>query len=117
MEIKVNDYVRFKNGKIYKVNMVDERNNPLFDLNINGGLYSTHDILKSSPQIIDLICVGDYVNGCRITYINEPNKYNSKRILNYEEPEDYVLRTFDNEDIKSIVTKEMFEQMEYKVGE
>ena len=120
MEIKVNDYVRTDKGEIGKVSSVMKENlglgfGDIEACNTEPYVYGT--IIKSSPKIIDLIEVGDYVNGCRITYIDEPNKYNSKRILNYEEPEDYVLRTFDNEDIKSIVTKEMFEQMEYKVGE
>lgn len=73
------------------------------------------DILKASHNIIDLIEVGDYVNGEEITRVipqdicgDEILDYqhifvNNKEILEYE--------------IKSIVTKEMFESMSYKIGD
>jgi len=64
-------------------------------------------IVKSSPNIIDLIEVGDYVNGDRVDAIG--NKY----VIFYDGDGD--IETFE-EDIKSIVTKEQFEAMEYKVG-
>lgn len=63
-------------------------------------------IIKSSPNIIDLIEVGDYVNGERIQFIT-----NKKELLTdggYD-----LLKKY--EDIKSIVTKEQFSQMEYKL--
>ena len=57
--------------------------------------------IKSSPNIIDLIEVGDYVNGEKVTNING--------IL-------YVknIGALEEINIKSIVTKEQFEAMEYK---
>ena len=57
--------------------------------------------IKSSPRIIDLIEVGDYVNGEKVTNING--------IL-------YVknIGALEEINIKSIVTKEQFEAMEYK---
>lgn len=68
----------------------------------------TNDVIKSSPNIIDLIEVGDYVNGERIQFIT-----NKKELLTdggYD-----LLKKY--EDIKSIVTKEQFSQMEYRIGE
>lgn len=74
------------------------------------------DIIKASYNIIDLIEVGDYVNGYYVTtacsdccslgsiYIAEIDGLGLKKKL-YEK------------DIKSIVTKEQFESMSYKVGE
>lgn len=66
-------------------------------------------IIKSSPNIIDLIEEGDYVNGWRVMLKND----------------DYFFVGDENEgtwhllleDIKSIVTREMFENIEYKVKE
>ena len=62
---------------------------------------------KTSPNIIDLIEVGDYVNGEEI--IQVINNGNMSRVKSIDE-------TYFNNDIKSIVTHEQFSQMEYKVG-
>lgn len=76
-------------------------------------------ILKHSKNIIDLIEVGDYVNGYEVVGIMEK----------LQTGEIYLQLTLDytdletggnmicNKDIKSIVTKEMFSSVEYKVGE
>ena len=69
---------------------------------------------KSSPNIIDLIEVGDYVNGYKVTDIYTHPK--NKKICIKIERMDYDGRSFiDFEDIKSIVTCEQFEEMEYKI--
>ena len=66
--------------------------------------------IKASHNIIDLIEVGDYVNGEKVN-----GKYK-----NITRNSDYItIGEFDcdfyNEDIKSIVTKEQFEGVEYKL--
>ena len=77
--------------------------------------------IKSSPNIIDLIEVGDYVNGLRV----EKNKYgelytsyvyNGGDIGKQCEVYTTWLEEYkENEDwIETIVTKEQFEAMEYK---
>ncbi len=68
-------------------------------------------IKKASYNIIDLIEVGDYVNGMQVSRICFDE--DGERILNFYGS---ILELI-NEDIKSIVTKEQFSQMEYKVGE
>ena len=60
-------------------------------------------IIKSSPNIIDLIEVGDYVNGNKVIDING---------IIYVKDVGFI----EEIEIKSIVTKEQFESMEYKVG-
>ena len=62
--MKVGDYVRTKN-KIYKI--IDKKFDEtilvdLFHID-TGGYLMKNDIIRSSPNIIDLIEVGDYVNG------------------------------------------------------
>ena len=52
--------------------------------------------------------VGDYVNGERVINIIKKYKY-----LEVSDEEIII----DEKDIKSIVTKEQFESMEYKIGE
>ena len=72
----------------------------------------TNDVIKSSPNIIDLIEVGDYVNGCLVSEIKD-----KWLILNYADIETYEQLERKNENIKTIVTKEQFSQMEYRIGE
>ena len=62
---------------------------------------------KYSFNIIDLIEVGDYVNGYKVTYVY-PN------LLKVDSADIWEIHSSD---IKSIVTKEQFSQMEYKIEE
>lgn len=111
MEIKVNDYVRTKEGYICKILKLNE---PRYDdgyLDFNDidslRIYKPN-VVKSSPNIIDLIELGDYVNGKEIDFIGKDGVYS-----NYDNAQYYYC---EEKDIKSIVTKEMFEQMEYKIN-
>jgi hypothetical protein len=113
--MKVGDYVRFKNGEIEKIHSFAEKDNPLFNILINARYHNTNEI-KKHGELIDLIEVGDYVNGSRVVDISEQCVW-----VEEMEYDAYTDRTacsrYNNEDIKSIVTREMFESMEYKVGE
>ena len=81
-------------------------------INVNMELYD-EDIFKASHNIIDLIEVGDYVNGYPVTTAS-----NGLKSIYIDLREDLGWRTKLYEtDIKSIVTKEQFESMQYKVGE
>ena len=70
-------------------------------------------IVKSSPNIIDLIEAGDYVNGKKVIKIwEEPfGEFASQTfmILDGEETAPTI------RDIKSVVTKEMYSSVEYRV--
>lgn len=67
-------------------------------------------ILKHSKNIIDLIEEGDYVNGEKVI-----GKGALSCIPQYYDDETNDIVYFD--EIKSIVTKEMFSSVEYKVSE
>ncbi len=69
---------------------------------------SSKDIVKHSKNIIDLIEVGDYVNGYPVIYIYEDHIC----VIDFGRSEDIY-----ESDINSLVTKEMFKSVEYKVGE
>lgn len=69
-------------------------------------------IVKTSHNIIDLIEIGDYVNGRKvIDKWEEPDWYGYFIKLDGEE----TIPTIRS--IKSIVTKELFEIAEYRIGE
>ena len=101
-EIKVGDYVRI-NGIIGKVEQIG---NVLFWLE-DGSSYSLSDKkVKHSTNIIDLIEVGDYVNG---KYVEEINQYKDGKFIIA------LIGIIDEQEIKTILTKEQFEQNSYKV--
>lgn len=121
--MKVGEYVRTDNciGKVYDI-CHKEEDYYKFIIENHGTLRicDSDYIVKSSPNIIDLIEVGDYVNGSRVEEIEE---YNGEKYLYLEEMEysnanqDYINVYCKQEYIKSIVTKEAFESMEYRIGE
>lgn len=68
------------------------------------------DIEKSSPNIIDLIEVGDYVNGVEVKNIDD-------EWITMSDTKIPILKSIANGLIKTIVTKEHFANISYKVGE
>ena len=117
--MKVGDYVRYKYenciyiGKIKFISEVMGCEETL-QLDIDDCMEEIlkEDIIKSSPNIIDLIEVGDYVNGY---YVNEITDIESALPVLCIKTTNWV--ALRNIDIKSIVTHEQFSQMEYRIGE
>ena len=123
-ELNIGDYVRTKWGiaKIIGIscgedlwfdndNIFDEDEKEIFRYN-KPSMYSNwadNNIIKSSTNIIDLIEVGDYVNGIKV------NNVDNSILIFYDSDGDWYIT--NSKDIKSIVTKEQFESMEYKIGE
>ena len=105
MEIRVNDYVRTKGGYIVKIeSFISSLENDFIESEFKE-LVNKKDIIKSSSNIIDLIEVGDYVNGLPVIH-----KENDELVCG-------LLSRYKKQDIKSIITKEQFESIEYKVGD
>lgn len=113
--IRTREYIR----KIRKI----ERDYIYCDI----GVFTENEIIKTSPQIIDLIEVGDYVNGLPVIRIyNESEKYDnsgykfSMKVVevkndNYETiPFEDI---FKNEEIKTVLTHDQMEAMHYRVEE
>ena len=72
--------------------------------------------IKTSHSLIDLIEVGDYVNGYLVTAVSkdvygETIVFVGQKLI--EEAGYY--RSYYSKDIKTIVTKEQFESMKYEV--
>ena len=65
------------------------------------------EIIKSSPNIIDILEVGDYVNGGQVREIEK----DYIRISGGS----YIWQFLKKEEIKSIATKEQFKNIEYEV--
>lgn len=112
--MKVNDYVRTEWGDIERIVRVDNDNIIVeIEEDEDGRTYSKmcykEDIIKSSPNIIDVLEVGDYVNG----YLIIEKDINDE--LRYIDLKDRNMKYVKYLDIKSIVTKEMFSSIEYEV--
>lgn len=112
--MKVGDYVRTKHYGISKItDIYNEDKIELDNVNafgIKGVCYMTENIIKSSPNIIDLIEVGDYVNGLKVQEVNNEIKGFGTIVFDKDTSimEDYIY---------SIVTKEQFSCIEYKIKE
>ena len=105
-KIEIGEFIRFKNGKINKVDKDDAERLNIFNDNV----------AKHSKNIIDLIEVGDYVNGYRvIELIRLSNEEIS--ICVYKDKEYMHCEILKEKDIKTILTHEMYEQNCYEVEE
>ena len=129
--MKVGDYVRTPQGIIAKIINIQEDTGQYF---LNGNAVSLEsknyiadknitigENFKHSPNIIDLIEVGDYVNGYKVLEIEKDYLFDYTEEINVlivQNDEVYeVAKKIYSDDIKSIVTKEQFENMEYRIGE
>ena len=106
-EIEVGDYVRTKNGIIDKVDSVCGMIENTVHLRGQSLWFNVDYIVKHSKQLIDLIEVGDIVNG---KYVKEIKDYESgKSIL-------ALIGIIEEQDIRTILTKEQYMANCYKVG-
>ncbi len=115
--IKKGDYIRAYNGFIGKLEYIDpigiDYNHYHFE-NSFEELYDD-DIKLVKEGLIDLIEEGDYVNGFKVLKILS---HSSQLIfVTYKYNGHNYTKILNNEDIKSIVTKEQFENIEYRIGE
>ena len=110
MKLEVGQFARLKRGYIVKV------------LNVKDNWIETDtkfitrtfpkDFVKASYNIIDLIEVGDYVNGSKVYYCYCADEDSTGLFIDTEKGRQWLDKPSQ---VKSIVTKEQFEQMEYNV--
>ena len=121
MKLEPNMYVRTKCGYICKIININDFREPSMKYGVEASylkdimFIGDDDILKASHNIIDLIEVGDYVNGSKVVEVDfdaEEEKY-----IRIDKAQDGLKTILRNNDIKSIVTKEMFSSMEYRLGD
>lgn len=107
--IEVNEYVRTDKGYIFKV---DEEKKNLQIANFLDVEYGK--IVKHGKQLIDLIEVGDYVNGYRV--VNEIWGEDDNNLYFEIEGGFNKAQYIGEKDIETILTKEQMEANCYKVG-
>lgn len=115
-EIEVNEYIRTKDGIIDKA--IIEYNGKCNNSNCSEkhisckyNYYNEKDVVKHSKQLIDLIEVGDFVNGMEILHIDGNELY-----VEWSNEFEEFTGFLENKDIKTILTKESYMANCYKVG-
>lgn len=131
--MKVGDYVRTKDGQIDKIKKIskeyyeraDDEEEKLYkiyqlknkhydeEFDENNEWVFEDYIIKSSSSIIDLIEENDFVNHSRVVCIGISTDLKGTHKYLVLENGSYC----PNRNIKSILTKEQFESMKYKVKE
>lgn len=135
MQLEKNMYVRFVTGfdikmdkPIIRIGKIEGINDYCITINVFSRQiivslkeFEKLKIKEPSFNIIDLIEVGDYVNGSKVLWFMFDEEKSIKQGIDEKigvevegkfNPIEYL-----NKDIKSIVTKEQFESMAYKVGD
>ena len=113
--MKVGDYVRaeISSLNLQRIGKIKEIISEYF-IHTDIGTYDKENIIKSSPNIIDLIEVGDFIGKTIVEEVLEFDDGTRVIVMadgfdEYDENEDFLKA--------GIVTKEQFESMKYKVGE
>lgn len=126
MKLEVGMYVRTNKvgiKKIYKVDNNKTKYKYLYKLKnqdgdgcIDLGVLCEDDIVKFSYFIIDILEIGDYINGYRVSL----KDYDYAHFVQCDYPVENGTTNhykFYEQAIKSVVTKKQFENMTYNVGE
>ncbi len=119
-KIKIGEYVKYTGGYIDIVCEIvpeDYDETGYSEEHIKGkrNLFITYDrIQKHGKNILDLIEVGDYVNGLEVLDIYFPRDlWDTIEIRVNDKYVNFIIP----DEINSIVTKEQFKNMEYKIEE
>lgn len=124
MKLEVGKWCRTKNGTIFKIiggnvdmweididysylSKCENEDYNSYAYNKNNSLFE-YLVVKTGYNIIDILEVGDYVNGHEVK-----SKQSGVKRIDIGEDENYVW-LYEN-DIKSIVTKEAFSSVEYRM--
>ena len=117
MKLEVGMYVRLQNdvedivvinkiANVFETTILTENDGSIYQ-----GEYTKENVIKASYDIIDLIEVGDYVNGYYVEDV-------LKTFVNVAVGSNYFQSpTIYENEIKSVITHEQIEQMEYRIGE
>ncbi len=126
-DIEVGEYIRTNQGHIGVLKRIEfDRNDKSlkwcifdkkeFEINtIKEECVNKPYIVKHSKNIIDLIEISDYVNGEKVLRIDDIESKDKKLFVIFKFGETEHCKIWSNSDIKSMVTKEQFEQVQYNI--
>ena len=126
MKLEVGQFARLKSGYICKIININDFREPNMKYGVEANylkdvmFIGDDDVVKASYNIIEILEEGDYVNGSKVIDISIIGKDKEKwawveqmEDTDNKYGDDYV--GYNNEQIKSIVTKEQFESMKYSL--
>ena len=107
-------WIEDSSGVVYdrKIMLLDNDGNNPEEYCLN---YEEH-IIKHSKKIIDLIEVGDFVNGYRVISVDYDVTNDTTECIELDLNSNYQYNFISIRQIKTILTKEQFEANCYKVG-
>ena len=117
MNLEIGIYCYDKSNRksgIGKIIEFRKNNNAVIEYKSGVVLISVGNII-ASHNLIDLIEVGDYVNGFKVLEIVKGFKVLVDKLELNTRDGNYYLKQFTNNEIKSVVTKEVFKANEYRV--
>ena len=123
MEIEVGEYGRTNKGKIFIFAWLENSDGKRYTNKVllgNGKIFENkfyyfddgEEIVKHSKNIIDLIELGDYVNGEQVSNVDKIDNIN---FIEWTDGDMYKTEIENDKFIETIVTKEMMESISYKV--
>lgn len=124
--IEVGDYIRTKKGLIAKVcayqdlKIYDDKGKSaiFYSFDTDKGTIADVEIAKHSKNIINLLEVGDYLNGYLVTDIDKNNQMICLLMpFNEENQSNFNIVWNTKYSIKTILTKEQFKNAEYRIPE
>ena len=116
-KLETNMYVRTKWGYICKIININDFREPNMKYGVEASylrdvmFIGDDDVVKASYNIIDLIKKNDYINGLLVNEIVDGKPIHE----DYNDP--FYSFGWENDDIKTVITHEQIEQMEYKVSD
>lgn len=122
MEIKVGEYVRINDdfrlialgiGKIIRINQDTIYVKMNFELPF---AFKIENIAKHSNNLIDLLEVGDYINGYKVISVDKDAPENCIECIELDRNNAYEYQFISSKNIKSILTHEQFEANCYKIS-
>ena len=116
MKLEVGMYVRTKRGQIGKIIIIDKDNVAIEFNKMWQDIILKENIIKASPDIIDLIKSGDIILG-RDGKIYQCWKIYKDYAFTYSKNKQGQTITLVDYQIDKILTKEQFKKISYKVGD
>ena len=125
--IEVGDFIRTDDGIIGKIKRIELDNTDKtlkwyvfdrkrLDMNMTVEAYINKPyIVKYSKNIIDLIEVGDYVNGYKVISIDTNAPNDCKECIELDRNNTYEYQWISRNEIKTILTKELYQANCYTV--
>lgn len=128
MEIEVGEYGRTNKGKIFIFAWLENSDGKRYTNKVllgNGKIFENkfyyfddgEEIVKHSKNIIDVIEIGDYVNGYKVISVYYDVIDDKTECIELDLNNNYQYNFISARQIKTIITKEQMKSIEYKVEE